>query len=85
MNDAGREYIRSQNEALAKSPNKSKFKNIVWTESLFQERLMRFGVEFKKYELDMLDTCNIEKIMRATFIEDHIRWDKHLETRKSKL
>lgn len=44
-----------------------------WTHSRFQERLLRFGKEFKVYKLEDVRDKDTEKGVRESFCEDLVR------------
>lgn len=68
MNELGLKYVKYAEKLLSQSPNRKDFVFNDWISSPFQERLMRFGQEFKAFELEAGDTANISKAIRASLI-----------------
>lgn len=71
MNEAGYKFIKEQSRAIAKwnSENELKYKPPNWEDSLFQERLMRIGVEARAYEVDSDDLKNLISLTTASLQE----------------
>jgi hypothetical protein len=74
MNDLGREYIKHCAKRIAhhNSNFSEKFKTPKWEDSLFQERLMRIGREFRLFEVDSYDTKNVESLVIASLQESFL-------------
>lgn len=66
MNQAGKEYLKR----IANLKVEKKFK---WTDSAFQERLMRFGQEMKMFDVHIDETDEIEMLVIASLKEDIAR------------
>lgn len=81
VNDLAKKYCSKAEDLLSKSEHRKNFK-CKWTDSLFQERLMRFGIEVKLFELEITDTASIEKCVRSSLIYSFLE-KCHFKSEKS--
>jgi len=54
-------------------PDLPKFVPYNWVDSMFQERLMRLGREYRDYDLEFGDTKTISMVVNATLQEDYVK------------
>jgi len=62
-----KEFISWYNKIYNQQLEYHKF---LWTDSRFQERLLRFGIEFKIFKLELFSTKEIEKFIQYSLLED---------------
>lgn len=77
MTDEGYKFIKTQSRLIKEynSTHEIKYKQPTWEDSLFQERLMRIGVEARLYEVDRYDLTNLMSLtiasLQQSFLKSH--------------
>lgn len=70
MNEAARKYIKDAEKTLSQCNRQKDFAFDGPSCSQYQERLARFGEEFKVFGFELTDTASVEKLVRASLIFD---------------
>lgn len=84
MNKLGESYIQKINTQYNKvksiliKNNIKDFENKSWKDSMFQEMLMRIGIEYRDFELEISNTKEIEKIVNSILMESYLKmWENY--------
>lgn len=72
MNQKGIDYCKEMETKYASLSKDKRFKLPIWGDSDCQERMMRLGREVRYFDVDTTSADEMERIARATLIEDKL-------------